>query len=201
MAKIDAVTFDQQKHPVSAPNQMKGSGYIDRCAECGHFYEEHVHPRTFCRCCNAGPEPLPAKDGQAFGFRSRDKHVEGAAGTIQGAEFPKHLMRYGPSGEILITVVQTPDGEKKAREAGYAASVKELGPNPVAKARAEDTLEAKVERLDELEQILAAEGKDGDKVPRETLERIISERNKYAQEIANFVQAAQATPPTAEVKK
>jgi hypothetical protein len=190
---IEHQTFDKQKHPVAAPDHMKGAGYTDRCAECGHFYEEHVHPRTFCRCCNAGPQPLPAKDGHAFGFRSRTNFVEGAAGTIQGAEYPKHLMRYGASGEILTTVVQTPDGEKKARDAGYAASVKELGPNPVAKARAADTLEAKMQRATELEEILAGEAQDAE-VPRETLERIIAQRNSYAQELADITKSLNAKP-------
>ena len=183
---INHTPFDAQKNPSSDPNFGKGAGYTERCAECGHFYEEHVHPRTFCRCCNAGPEPLPSAtpgSGNAFGFRRRGDHVEGAAGLVQGAEFPKHLHKYGSDGAVVSTIVLTPEAEAKAAAAGFKGSVKELGPNPVAKARVHGSLEQRMARLQEIEEILSDKGA-GDSV--ETLQLVIAQRNEYAQKLADI---------------
>lgn len=122
---IEHRTFDQQKHPRSAPDFAKGVGYTRRCAECRHFLEEHVHPHTFCRCCNAGAHPLPAEGGTALGFRDDKEYIEGAAGTIQGAEFPKHLHLYTITGYTGSIVVKSPQEEAAARQNGYFGSFKE----------------------------------------------------------------------------
>jgi hypothetical protein len=127
---IQHTPFEKQKHPPSAPNHMKGDGYSRRCAECRHFLEEHVHPHTFCRCCNAGPQPLPAEGGIALGFRDDRTYVEGSAGTEQGAEYPKHLHLYSTQGHTVSKVVNNPTEEAAAREQGYFGNIKEYRDEP-----------------------------------------------------------------------
>lgn len=172
-------------HTADAKNFMTGPGWDRRCAECGHFYEEHVNPRTFCTCCTTGTTPLPSHGGLALGFRDRAEWIPGSAGTVQGAEFPKHLKRWDGKGGLDNIVVHDPDQEAAAAAQGYRVSVKELGPSPVSLSKKEGTLDQRMALVMQIEEMLADVAAPSDADPGATLARVIAERDDFAHKLAS----------------